>query len=107
MAQLFRSIVTKTFLLFVVILLVAVVPLALRYYQDSRDYEIQTLASKLEFFAQRGATWVDVDAATRLLRPADRRTPAYRSVLAALPRVERGVGGGNGGRLRPQADRGD
>jgi len=87
-----RSIVTKNVGLFVCILIIAVVPLAVRYHQDSRDYEIQNLASKLEFFAERGATWIDVDAVMRLERPEDRRTDAYRSVLASLRRIEREFG---------------
>jgi len=37
----FHSIVFKNILLFLVILLVAVVPLAFRYYQESRNYEIK------------------------------------------------------------------
>ena len=65
----FRSIIFKNVLLFLLILLVAVVPLALRYDQDSRDYEIQYLASKLEFFAERGASWIDVEPITTLTLP--------------------------------------
>ena len=57
-----RSIVFKNILLFLLILLVAVLPLSLSYYRDSRDLEIQNLASKLEFFAERGASWLDVEA---------------------------------------------
>ena len=60
-----RSIVVKNVLLFLVILVVAVVPLSWQYYRDSRDAEIQNLASKLEFFAERGATWLDVPAIAR------------------------------------------
>ena len=87
-----RSIVTKNILLFLLILLVAVVPLAVRYDQDSRDYEIQNLASRIEFFAQRGATWIDVRSVTQLRRPEDKKTPAYRSVLRTLQRIEREFG---------------
>lgn len=56
-----QSIVCKNIVLFVGILLVAIVPLAWRYYHDCRDYELQHLATKLELFAERGASWVDVD----------------------------------------------
>ncbi len=98
-----RSVVAKNILLVLIILLVTVVPLALRYYQDSREYEIQTLASKLEFFAQRGAGWIDVGAVTRLERPEDKRTAAYRSVLETLRRIEREFGVDNAIVMRREA----
>ena len=72
-----RSIVTKNVLLFLAILLVAVVPLAVRYDLDSRDHEIRNLAAKLEFFAQRGAMWLDVDAVEQVRGEEDRDTAAY------------------------------
>jgi adenylate cyclase len=83
-----RSIIFKYVLLFVLILLIAVVPLALRYYQDSRDYEIRNLAAQLEFFAARGASWLDVPAITTLTQPEDKQTPAYRTVLQTLQRIK-------------------
>ena len=49
-----RSIVVKNVALFVLILVVAVGPLAWQYYRDSRDYEIQNLASQLEFLEKLG-----------------------------------------------------
>ncbi|RMF85270.1 MAG: adenylate/guanylate cyclase domain-containing protein, partial [Nitrospinota bacterium] len=85
----YHSIVFKNLLLFLGILLVAIIPLALRYYQDSRDYEIQNWASKLEFFAERGASWLDVEAITRLTRPEQMRSPAYQKLLATLQRITR------------------
>lgn len=98
------SIVTKNIVLFLLILLVAIVPLALRYYQDSRDYEIATLASQLEFFAQRGASWIDVVAIDKLRTPADKHTEAYQRLLATLRRVEREFGVDNAVVMRRQAD---
>ncbi|MBI3636573.1 MAG: adenylate/guanylate cyclase domain-containing protein [Candidatus Rokubacteria bacterium] len=86
---LLHSIVTKNIGLFLLILLVAIVPLALRYDQDSRDAEIQMLASKLEFFAQRGESWIDASAIAKLQRPEDKDTDAYRTLLATLRRIER------------------
>lgn len=83
-----RSISFKNMLLFLLILLVALVPLAVRYDQDSRDYEIQNLASKLEFFAERGASWVDVTAIPSLTQPAHMQTPAYRELVRTLSRIE-------------------
>jgi len=83
-----RSIVVKNVLLFLVILVVAVVPLSWQYYRDSRDAEIQTLASKLEFFAERGATWLDVPAITGITRPEHKATPAYTRLLADLNRIK-------------------
>jgi class 3 adenylate cyclase len=85
----FRSIVAKNLLLCLAILLVAIVPLALRYDMDSREYEIQTLASKLEVFAERGAAWLDVDEVAQVETKADRDSDAYRSVLDTLKRIER------------------
>ena len=89
MKRLLRSIVTKNILLFLAIMLVAVVPLAVRYDRDSRDYEIQTLASKLEFFAERGAMWLDVEDIAQVEQAADKDTDAYRSILSTLQRIER------------------
>jgi len=85
----FRSIVFKNILLFLFILLVAVVPLAFRYYQDSRDYEIKVLASRLEFFAERGATWLDPEGIHTLRSPADKQTEVYQDTFQALSRIEK------------------
>ena len=104
MTGLLHSIVTKNIALFLVILLVAIVPLALRYDQDSRDAEIQTLASKLAFFAQQGASWIDTDAIVRLQRPEDKQTDAYRSLLATLRRIEWEFGVDNAVVMRRAAD---
>lgn len=99
-----RSIVTKNILLFLVILLVAVAPLTLRYYQDSRDYEIQALASKLEFFAERGASWIDPGALRGLLKPGDSYSAAYRTLLETLQRIEREFGVDNAVVMRREGD---
>ena len=85
----FRSIVFKNILLFLFILLVAVVPLAFRYYQDSRDYEIKVLASRLEFFAERGATWLDPEGIHTMRSPADKQTEVYQDTFQALSRIEK------------------
>jgi class 3 adenylate cyclase len=84
-----RSVVAKNVLLFLAILVVAVGPLSWQYYRDSRDYEIQNLASKLEFFAERGATWLDVRAITTVTGPEHRGTAAYARLLADLSRIKR------------------
>jgi class 3 adenylate cyclase len=99
-----HSIVTKNIGLFLLILLGAIVPLALRYDQDSRDAEIRTLASKLEFFAQRGATWIDAAALDQLQRPEDKQTDAYRTLLAALRRIEREFSVDNAVLMRRESD---
>ncbi len=88
----FRSIVFKNIVLFLLILVVAVVPLALRYYQDSRDYEIKVLASRLEFFAERGVTWLDPVGIDALRSPADKQTRAYQDTLQVLNRIEKEFG---------------
>ncbi|MCZ6874179.1 MAG: HAMP domain-containing protein, partial [bacterium] len=85
----FHSIIFKNILLFLLILLAAVVPLALQYYRDSREYEIQNQASKLEFFAERGASWVDVLPITTLTQPDHKQTPAYRQLLQTLNRIKK------------------
>ena len=89
---LFQSISFKNIVLFLLILMVALVPLALRYYQDSRDYEISILASKLEFFAERGASWIDVSKLADLNRPEQMQTPAYRELVDTLNRIESDFG---------------
>jgi class 3 adenylate cyclase len=101
---LFRSIVAKNIGLFLAILLIALVPLAVRYDRDSREYEIQNLASKLEFFAQRGAMWLDVSEVKRLARSVDQQTAEYRSVLATLQRIEREFGVDNAVLMHRQPD---
>ena len=84
----FRSIVFKNVLLFLAILVVAVGPLSWQYYRDSRDAEIQNLASKLEFFAERGATWLDVPAIATITRPEHKTGAAYQRLLADLNRIK-------------------
>lgn len=90
--RLYQSISFKNIVLFLLILLVALVPLSLRYYQDSRDYEIEILASQLKFFAERGASWLDAAAIERLRQPAQMQSPAYRRLLNTLNRIEREFG---------------
>ena len=101
--QRLRSIVAKNVLLFVAILLVAIVPLAVRYDMDSREYEIQNLAAKLEYFATRGASWLDVDEVAAIETATDRQTDAYRSVLDTLQRIEREFGVDNAVLMRRTA----
>ncbi|MBT3435465.1 MAG: adenylate/guanylate cyclase domain-containing protein [Nitrospinaceae bacterium] len=83
-----RSIVFKNILLFLLILLAVVLPLSLNYYADSRNYEIQNLASKLEFFAERGASYLDVEGIHSLRTPADKRYPEYRKMIETLTRIQ-------------------
>lgn len=78
--QWYQSISFKNLVLFLLILLVALVPLSLRYYQDSRDYEIAILASQLRFFAERGASWLDAAAIDQLRQPTDMQSTAYRDL---------------------------
>lgn len=99
-----RSIVVKNIALFLAILVVAMVPLAMQYDRDSRAYEIQNLASRLEFFAERGATWLDARAVTTLRRPEDKSTEAYRRLLANLRRITQEFGVDNAVVMRRQAD---
>jgi hypothetical protein len=98
------SVVTKNVVLFLVILVVAVVPLAVQYERDSRAYEIQNVAATLEFFAGRGAAWLDVRSITRLTRPDDKLTPAYRRLMADLNRIVREFGVDNAVVMRREAD---
>jgi len=85
----FFSIVYKNILLFLLILLVTVVPLAFRYYQDSRNYEIKVLAARLEFFAERGTTWLNPAGIHALRTPADKQTKDFRDTVRALSRIEK------------------
>jgi class 3 adenylate cyclase len=84
-----RSIVVKNVALFLVILVVAVLPLSWQYYRDSRDSEIQNLASKLEFFAERGATWLDVPMVAMITGPQHKDMPGYRRLVTDLERIKR------------------
>ena len=83
-----RSIVFKNVLLCLAILVVAVGPLSWQYYRDSRDAEIQNLASQLEFFAERGATWLDVPSIATITRPEHKTSAAYKRLLADLNRIK-------------------
>lgn len=100
----YQSIVFKNLVLFSCILLVAVVPLAWRYYQDSRDYELQMLAARLEFFAERGAPWIDVASIPTLTQPEHKQTPAYQTLLETLRRIENEFAVDNAVLMRRQAD---
>lgn len=99
-----QSIVFKNILLFWCIFLVAVVPLAWRYYQDCRDYELQNLASRLEFFAERGASWVDIEAIPALTQPEHKQTPAYQNLVKTLRRIEQEFKVSNAAIVRREAD---
>jgi class 3 adenylate cyclase len=83
-----RSIVVKNLALFLVILVVAVGTLAWQYYLDSSDAEIRILASRLEFFAERGASWLDVPAIATITAPEHKASPAYTRLLADLNRIK-------------------
>ncbi len=98
------SIVFKNLLLFLVILVVAIGPLAFRYFQSSRDYEIAVLASQLEFIAERGSTMIDPAAVDLLRKSADKKTAAYRKVLAALQRIKQFSGVDNAVVMRRRPD---
>jgi class 3 adenylate cyclase len=100
----FHSIVFKNILLFLFILLVAVVPLAFRYYQESRNYEIKILASRLEFFAERGATWLDPKRIHNLRTPADKQGDDYWDTVEALGRIEKEFDLDNAIIMRRRAD---
>src|SRR5262245_61363137 len=99
-----HSLVVKNILLFLAILAVTMVPLAVRYDQDSRAYASQNLASTLEFVAERSATWLDVNAITTLTRPEHKATDDYRHLLANLNRIRREFGVDNAVVMRRQAD---
>ncbi|HEY7710534.1 MAG TPA: adenylate/guanylate cyclase domain-containing protein [Candidatus Entotheonella sp.] len=99
-----QSVSFKNILLFLFILLAALIPLAMNYYQDSRDYEIEVLASKLEFFAERGASWIDVAALSLLTQPEHMRTLDYGKLVQTLNRIEREFGVDNAIVMRRQPD---
>ena len=99
-----RSLVVRNLLLFLLILLVAVVPLGWRYYADSRAYEIRNLAAQLEFFAARGASWIDVAAIPQLPQPAHMYTPMYHTLVRTLNRIEREFEVDNAIIMRREAD---
>jgi class 3 adenylate cyclase len=84
-----RSIVFKNIGLFLLILLAVVGPLSFSYYWDTTDSEIQNLASKLEFFAQRGASYLDVEGIHSLRKPGDKRFPEYRAMIDTLNRIQK------------------
>ena len=86
------SIVFKSLILVLIILVVAIVPMSYRYYQSSYNYELNVLSARLEFIAERGASLIDPEAVHSLRIPGDRNTPEYREVLAALRRIKRNSG---------------
>ncbi len=83
------SIVFKSLILVLIILIVAIVPMSFRYFQSSYNYELNVLAAKLEFIAERGSSSIDAEAVHSLRQPGDKRTDAYREVLAALRRIKK------------------
>lgn len=88
----YRSIVFKNVLLFLLILVVAVVPLAMSHYEDSRDAEIEALAAKLEVAAERGSARLDAAAIEGLVEVEHRETSAYGRTLKVLQNLERDFG---------------
>ena len=99
------SIVFKSLILVLIILIVAIVPMSFRYYQSSYNYELNVLSARLEFIAERGAGLIDAEAVHSLRIPGDRNTPEYREVLAALRRIKRNSGVDNAIIMRRRADR--
>ena len=86
------SIVFKSLILVLIILIVAIVPMSYRYYQSSYNYELNVLSAKLEFIAERGAVLIDAEAVHSLRLPSDKNTVEYREVLAALRRIRKNSG---------------
>ncbi len=87
--NLHRSIVFKNILLFVLILLAVVIPLALSHYEDSRDAEIEALAARLEVAAERGLARLDPIAVVSMTEPEHKRSPVYRGILRTLRSLEK------------------
>ncbi len=88
----YRSIVFKNVILFLLILIVAVIPLTMSHYEDSRDAEIETLAAKLEVAAERGRARLDAAAIEGLVELEHRETSAYGRTLKVLQNLERDFG---------------
>ena len=86
------SIVFKSLILVLIILIVAIVPMSYRYYQSSYNYELNVLSAKLEFIAERGTVLIDAEAVHSLRLPSDKNTVEYREVLAALRRIRKNSG---------------
>ena len=86
------SIVFKSLILILVILIVAIVPMSYRYYQSSYNYELNVLSARLEFIAERGTSLIDAEAVHSLRLREDKNTAGYREVLAALRRIKRNSG---------------
>lgn len=100
----YRSIIFKNVLLFVLILVVAVLPLSMSHYEDSRDAEIETLAAKLEVAAERGRAQLDASAIEQLVDVEHHGTSAYRRTLKVLRRLERDFGVDDAILMRRQPD---
>ncbi|PON10427.1 hypothetical protein C2W62_50120, partial [Candidatus Entotheonella serta] len=90
--------------LFVLILVVAVLPLSLSHYEDSRDAEIQTLAAKLEVAAERGLAHLNAAAIAKLVEVEHRRTPTYKRTLKILRKLEQAFGVDDAILMRCQSD---
>ena len=86
------SVVFKSLILVLIILIVAIVPMSYRYYQSSYNYELNVLSAKLEFIAERGAVLIDAEAVHSLRLPSDKNTVEYREVLAALRNIKKNSG---------------
>ena len=87
-----RSIVFKNVLLFVLILIVAVVPLSVSHYEDSREAEIEALTAKLEVAAERGIARLDAIAVVSMTDPEHQKTPVYKGILKTLRELEKDFG---------------
>lgn len=98
------SIVFKSLILVLIILIVAIVPMSWRYFQSSYNYELNVLSARLEFFAERGASLIDAEAVHSLRIPSDKNTAEYREVLAALRRIKKISGVDNAIIMRRRAN---
>ena len=87
-----RSIVFKNVLLFVLILIVAVVPLSVSHYEDSRKATIEALTAKLEVAAERGIARLDAVAVVSMTDPEHNQTPVYKTILKTLRELEQDFG---------------
>ena len=83
-----HSLVVKNVVVFMVIVIAIVTPVALTYLRSVEQLMTETLAAQVAVAAQRGSSLIDVAALPALVETGDKEIPAYRALQQVLVRIQ-------------------
>jgi class 3 adenylate cyclase/HAMP domain-containing protein len=95
-----RSLVVKNVVMFVVIVIAVVTPIAVTYLRSVENLLTRTLAAQIAVAAQRGSAMIDVRALPGLEDPARAGSAEYRKLRETLARIQSEFGVDNAVDLR-------